>query len=241
MRLAKGPPSETIMQNCLFPESRFTNHAQPKDCINPIVGVNVMLTGTGNSSSGFQASAFSGDPTVNASAQGTTPAIEASAQIDADTYWGWGLVDNDDLYAETHVAGSDPFSGLAYGDACWYGQYSATTTSTLTISFDYYLAYNVTSGIHETAYADAEATLTIGDQSISDLLFIEALNEMAFDNETPWRTLTLGYDILAGETVNFSALVSAQSEIQSAPVPAGIWLLGSGLAGLLGIRRKLKI
>ena len=201
--------------------------------------ITLTLTGTGSSSTSFEAYATSGDSNVTASAQGASPSLDATAQIDADTYWGWGLVDSESLYAGSYVEGSDPFSGWSYGDAAWYGQYQATTTGTITISFDYYLGCDVSSSAHETAYADAEAILTIGDESISYLLSIEAFNGMNFYNETTLQTLSLSYDIAAGDIIEFSALVSAQSEIQSAPVPAGIWLLGSGLAGLLGIRKKL--
>ena len=30
------------------------------------------------------------------------------------------------------------------------------------------------------------------------------------------------------------------SELQATPIPAAVWLLGSGFVGLLGIRRKMK-
>jgi hypothetical protein len=44
--------------------------------------------------------------------------------------------------------------------------------------------------------------------------------------------------MLAGQSIDFSAVVSAQSEVATVPVPGAVWLLGSGLIGLYGIRRK---
>lgn len=199
-----------------------------------IASISVLFSGTGSSTYRYQTSARAGDRSD--ADTGAGPIVEAVAEVDAHNHWAWGLVDNEDLYAQTYVNGDDGVSGLASSDAGWYGQFRATGAGTLTISFDYYLAYDVDTGANEKAWADALAVLTIGDRTISDLLWTEAFNTMAFDDETPWATLSLKHDMQAGDLVDFTALVSARSEVDAVPVPAAFWLLGSGLIGLCGTR-----
>ena len=198
--------------------------------------ISINFIGSGSGSHQYETFAQAG--VITDSNSGDAPGFEAYAEVDPVSYWGWGLVDDTDLYANAFVEGSGVFDGLAYGDAGFSGQWSADSAGTLTISFDYYLAYDVATGANESAYADVEALLTIGDQSLSDLLSIEAFNGMMFDEETPWYTLSLDYEMLSAQTVDFSALVSAQAEVATVPVPAAVWLLGSGLIGLYGIHRK---
>lgn len=175
------------------------------------------------------------------SAQAMGWILEAIAQEDPGQYWGWSGADETDLYTAAYVEGSGDFSGLAYGEALWNGLYTAPQEGTLSISFDYYLWYEVSSEVGEMtyAYADPGVSLTIGDQSVSSdpFFFGEAFNGMSFDVDMPGN-LSLIYDLAAGETVDFEALVSSQSEISAVPVPAAVWLLGSGLLGLCGIRKR---
>jgi len=191
--------------------------------------INVTFAGTDIISGGwYEANAVAGNLTDSDSA-------DAYAEVDANTYWGWGLINETDLYSEAYVEGTN---GLSYGDAGYFGSFEAESGGTLTVTFDYWLAYDVSTEIGDYAYAGTKAVLTIGGKSVSDLLSIDAFNGMAFDDETPLSTLSMEYDLLEGQTVNFSALVSSQAEVAPVPVPAAVWLLGSGLVGLLGIRKR---
>lgn len=52
--------------------------------------------------------------------------------------------------------------------------------------------------------------------------------------------LFAGYQYSSGKMFNGHALAILPGNAATAPVPGAVWLLGSGLAGLLGLRRKLK-
>jgi hypothetical protein len=39
---------------------------------------------------------------------------------------------------------------------------------------------------------------------------------------------------------NSSMTVQYQSQLAPVPIPAAVWLLGSGLVGLIGIRRRIR-
>jgi hypothetical protein len=199
--------------------------------------VSIEYTGEGNAPFQYETNAEAGGQSDTNG--GAAPVIEAYAEMDGNFHWAWGLVDDTDLYTNTYVEGVDGFSNLAYADAGLYGQYKSTTAGTLSISFDYFLAYNVSTENKEWAFADAEAMLTIGGKSVSDQLLIEAFNGMAFDEETPWYTLTMSYDLAAGQCVDFSAVVASQAAVSSVPVPSAVWLLGTALISLVGLRRKM--
>jgi hypothetical protein len=195
---------------------------------------------TGEGAAPFQYKTYAEAGGLSDMNSGASPTIEAYAEKDENLHWGWGLVDDTDLYSNAYVEGADGFSNLAYANAGLYGQYTSNTAGTLSISFDYYLAYDISTETSEWAFADAEAILTIGNDSVYDQLLVEAFNGMAFDEETPWYTLTLSYDLAAGECVDFSAMVASQAEVSTVPVPSAVWLLGTALIGLVGLRRKMK-
>ena len=48
--------------------------------------------------------------------------------------------------------------------------------------------------------------------------------------------ILLSFDLSAGDTVTFNT----RFEVTPVPVPAAIWLFGSGLLGLVGVARRRK-
>lgn len=164
--------------------------------------------------------------------------VESVAEIDPDTYWGWGLSDRDDLFAGAFI---QDHGGMAYGDAGYMGSYTSLEAGTLTISFDYVLAYDVAADPQDSAFVDSWVELYMGEQSTSSELTSEAINGMAFFDETTLMTLSLSMELGKCETINFKMLTAAQAEICPVPLPGAIWLLASALPIMATLRgRKSK-
>ena len=49
-----------------------------------------------------------------------------------------------------------------------------------------------------------------------------------------------GTDISSGEAINYGYIESAQTVTTVVPIPAAVWLFGSGLLGLIGIAKRKK-
>ncbi len=113
--------------------------------------VSIEFTGSGSYTSTIETYAYaeSADSAYvedNDFGSSTDSMVESVAEFHATAFWGWGLYDREDLYAEAYIEDN---AGLAYGDAGYYGTYQATTAGTLTISFDYRLAYDVQADANE--------------------------------------------------------------------------------------------
>jgi hypothetical protein len=74
---------------------------------------------------------------------------------------------------------------------------------------------------------------------------ISALSDIEFDNGIYWGDLNVhqvgiaaGYWPTDG-TIPYTAFVD-NIEVSEVPVPAAVWLLGSGLLGLVGLRKKIR-
>jgi len=92
-------------------------------------------------------------------------------------------------------------------------------------------------------YAPAHSSISTG---------VFSINGTNVSNLTGSLSLTQGisWDVLSGVTIDNSGILIIQSEsntsllglsglqIVPVPVPAAIWLLGSGLVGLIGMRKK---
>ncbi len=129
-------------------------------------------------------------------------------------------------------------SGWGLADAGYFGEFSADTAGTLTISFDYYLYASAFADNQKTAEAKAGVFLTInGEQAADSLSFVSAKGK-GFDREQDWTLMTFSLDLSEGQTVDFSAIALSDAKISTVPVPASLWILGAGLAGLVGIRRR---
>lgn len=206
----------------------------------------IHYTGTGTAQNSFnKVNATMIDNDLNA----TNDSGTTEAMLGTSSGWAEAIVDPvplqgfiPSLYATTGTWDTIGYEG-AFADISYSGEFYAATSGTLTISFNYYLLLYTEADLNEWAYAMASVLLNIGDQTTLDAENFESLDKSfhAFDT---YRFLTLSVDMIAGQTIDFSASAIAAAEARSpvpdnpVPVPAAIWLLCGGLIGLAGLKRK---
>lgn len=225
---------------CLFvamsSTQSYASHAEAWSAID-WQSVDITFTGTGSYGNTYIETNAMADQELGNNSGSTSEPVESYEEIDSDYFWGWGLYDQDDLYADAYIEG---YNGTSYGDAGFYGQYTADTAGTLTISFDYYLAYDVMADSGDYVYADAFAEIYICGLNDSDDYFIEAINGMNFLSETPVKNMSLSLDLVEGQIVDFSVLTGAEAGLSPVPIPGAFWLLSSGFVGIASLRKRLK-
>ncbi|WP_197910382.1 VPLPA-CTERM sorting domain-containing protein [Desulfosarcina ovata] len=176
-----------------------------------------------------------------------------------DLYWGSGMVysdtDMDEYYISTGGGWSDPgvVSVAQYEDGPWYtfttGPYFDTTTyPTQAFAWD---SENDTWGDEldwtKPVDPDLDPTEDFAGLSVAEVIDL-------YDGSAGGT----GYDLadlydLYGVELEWIRYIRVESngtsycevdgfaDVAAVPVPAAVWLLGSGLLGLFGIRRKMKV
>lgn len=88
--------------------------------------------------------------------------------------------------------------------------------------------------------ADVDATFAYSNENF-DLDNFDVSHASIYDGFTQaFGVDSFGFVLSAGQSENlyFDSAVSGQLEATVVPVPAAVWLFGSGLVGLLGVQRK---
>jgi len=155
------------------------------------------------------------------------------------------------IKAVSEAEASVPRNAFSADAAAQHGQVYELTSSG---SFDFSIPYKLASQTlladagYAYGYVRAWAWLRLWNGAVYapikdlDMEFEELDNFIPFDdfNLTPYiGTLKLSYTGTAGQYFLLEAGVDARSFVQKAvvPIPGAVWLLASGLLGLVGIRR----
>ena len=119
---------------------------------------------------------------------------------------------------------------------------SNMTNSPLTFAFDWIYDMDAAS----TGDADASAAIDLWDGGLGFVDIIAAVDAMSgpdMDDESfsdASASGILNITIAGGDTFIFDGFIDTFGSAEAVPVPAAIWLFGSGLLGLIGIARRKK-
>jgi hypothetical protein len=158
------------------------------------------------------------------------------------------------LYANANAgppAYNDPGALAQAGLAAFTFSYSGNTAIKFNLSVPYLTSYDISASpgslSQATAYASYEVTYYVTNPNrigpVSRNFFDFAtlqVTDGASDIISNAGFITIPFTLKPGDegSVYFNVTASADAS-QPVPIPAAVWLLGSGLVGLAGFRRKL--
>jgi hypothetical protein len=148
----------------------------------------------------------------------------------------------------------DPYPGVLAGahdlgfgasSVVWSVSYTATDTGLATLDLEYLLGLDVfRTNPADTALGSASINIKrsgVQEAGSQVLSFFSTTSGIAtdFSEHHDFDHLLYSFNVAAGETGTFLITLGSQGMTTPVPLPAGIWLLGSGLVGLgARLRRK---
>jgi len=160
-----------------------------------------------------------------------------AASLDVDGVTGWRLPDTIDV-GNDGATYTNIYQGVDYG-------YNITTHSELSNMF-----YNV---LGNTAYYDTSGFLTGCTRPnfcLTNTGPFSSVQSGGYWSATEYAPYTVGAwgfsmyngnQYLSYKTSNFYAWAVQSGDVSAVPVPAAVWLFGSGLLGLVGVARRRKV
>lgn len=184
-----------------------------------VIGIPDFTTGSVTVENGNTLTAFSMDYTVGSNYNGFNSLTSGDLFINTDDDTSWNYV--------VHLNGTTGGSAAVYAFNADYDDASAYVMGTYPGGGyrDNHPASAIVDGLDPVAYVmwngliDAAWNNTEGTVSITGL-------------DIQYDVLTVAYTVSCANDVVF------QSGISQTPIPGAVWLLGSGLAGLVGLRRR---
>lgn len=180
---------------------------------------------------------------------------ENSADVDFNsefaTFYAFGNIEYEDFFTEGQVFDGSCFtstniegmSAYGYGNVSTglFGQFQAQTEGILSISIYYQLFASVQTGSGQTASANSSVLLDINGEQVMDSYSNTSSNEGGVGGNSGRDTLSISYDLDAGQIVDFAILTRGNS-LTTVPIPNSILCMGTGFILIIGIcRRKQRV
>lgn len=141
-----------------------------------------------------------------------------------------------DSFGEAALAIAGPGNADAYAYSEIYGTFTPTQDMSVTVSFDYELFAEAEAIDGGSATGEAYIDMLLGDESFFDMLAF-SVSGNGYESDIVSGTASLTATLLAG--VSYEFRIAADTAATTAvPVPAAVWLLGAGLTGLAGLRKR---
>lgn len=171
--------------------------------------------------------------------------FESLASDDAGYYeWGTSYTEggyqltSDDMFASDGLQSSLYLGGSTYVYTAYMGEYDIALTSRDGSLFDV-SSIDLAELMLPYGGTDVSVTFT-GTKADSTTV----ATTFTLDGSDGWETFLFGDEfssltsLVWNNVADYHAFDNITVEASSVPVPAAIWLLGSGLVGLAGLRRK---
>jgi len=217
--------------------------------------VSVSYSSTGLSTSASFSGAPGGISTASASADASQPGDFDFRYAGANTYLGQVFEATQTGRVLFSVDGMS--SVIASGSGPYFNASSSTSAQLFVFNADVFIdaflaEYAINGGDEDAAEAAAEVAVQQADGYVDNLWSIDQVgcNDASagvacdLDSSTSGE-LRKGFDVIAGNTYFIELDIEATADAFGGspavvPVPAAVWLFGSGLIGLVGIARRKK-
>jgi len=175
-----------------------------------------------------------------ASATGTTSVIDPAVSLSIL-----------DTITQSSISSGTASNGLASTDALTDLGITVSNSSgqDVTFSFDYSIVLDAFADASAPGdFADASASVDFLDdlgavdiQAFADALADNGLQLLAVGAGSVRDSGTFSFTLANGQSNLISGFVDSFGSASAVPVPAAVWLFGSGLLGLVGVARRKKV
>jgi len=186
---------------------------------------------------GFYDSTVKGQHTNNSGSGGfQTFCIEENEYFTPGQTYTYSLSDMAKFNAFDTSHGYDPLKGgdpLSIGTAWLYNEFTKGTSGALAAIYD----FNNTSGLRNADAGQFQIALWALENEVAaptNNIYLNLVTTTLHTNV--YADANGAYGIKAINV--FQNGVACQDQLVKTPIPSAVWLLGSGLVGLIGIRRK---
>jgi hypothetical protein len=195
------------------------------------------------------------EPGMDLVMSGQKEGNSAYADGDVDSHSGLGWTDNvpnsvasgsyakgesNNLLVSAYSMLNLDEAGSAWANAYRSAQFTVTGTGELSVSIDYSWHVTLADEQSGTQFSQASCYIKLSDLIGSD--YRNSIGELSSTDNMLFKDrsgkLNLNLYITDGATLNFEANASAKVEAAPVPVPPALWLLGSGVFGLLARKKK---
>lgn len=130
-------------------------------------------------------------------------------------------------------------NGTASSEVVWTFDYLPSQTGTVTVDIEYFYNASIINLLAGES-ADVTSNMAVTYPKADSILRISALHEHTNQNALDSNIGHFVFDIIVGEGQKGSLTFTASSSASATPVPvpAAVWLFGSALVSMVGLRRR---